>query len=90
LHTTAAYYPETASPSQQTLAEQFIRSLGELYALGSREEFCLWMCEQHNAVNAKLGKPVFPCTLARLDARWRDGGARCDEEGAESSGPAID
>ena len=32
LHTTAAYYPETASPSQQTLAEQFIRSLGELYA----------------------------------------------------------
>mmetsp|Transcript_44987 Transcript_44987/g.150214 ORF Transcript_44987/g.150214 Transcript_44987/m.150214 type:complete len:160 (-) Transcript_44987:141-620(-) len=104
LHTTAAYYPEKASLSQQSLAEQFIRSLGELYAcshcaadfrseveaspprLGSREEFCLWMCEQHNAVNAKLGKPVFPCTLARLDARWRDGGARCDEEGAESLG----
>lgn len=29
------------------------------------------MCEQHNEVNAKLGKPQFPCELAVLDERWR-------------------
>ena len=29
------------------------------------------MCEQHNEVSAKLGKPEFPCTLEALDDRWR-------------------
>jgi hypothetical protein len=29
------------------------------------------MCEQHNQVNEKLGKPLFPCDLAVLDERWR-------------------
>lgn len=31
----------------------------------------LWMCEQHNEVNEKLGKQKFPCNLAALDERWR-------------------
>jgi hypothetical protein len=45
--------------------------------IDSREAFCVWMCEQHNMVNAKLRKPTFPCDMAKLDARWRDGGERC-------------
>mmetsp|Transcript_15941 Transcript_15941/g.22707 ORF Transcript_15941/g.22707 Transcript_15941/m.22707 type:complete len:129 (-) Transcript_15941:191-577(-) len=37
----------------------------------SREQLCLWICEQHNIVNRKLGKPTFPCTIERLDSRWK-------------------
>jgi mitochondrial FAD-linked sulfhydryl oxidase len=37
----------------------------------TREDLCIWLCEQHNQVNAKLGKPLFPCTLKTLDERWR-------------------
>lgn len=43
----------------------------------SREAFCVWMCEQHNMVNKKVGKPIFPCDMSKLDARWRDGSERC-------------
>lgn len=38
---------------------------------GSRDEFGNWLCEAHNEVNRKLGKPVFDCT--RWEARWRTG-----------------
>lgn len=38
-----------------------------------REEFGLWMCAAHNAVNRKLGKEEFDC--ARWKERWRDGWA---------------
>ena len=34
--------------------------------LGSREELAMWLCEQHNKVNVKLGKPVFKCSMRRL------------------------
>ncbi|XP_077489878.1 evr1_Alr domain-containing protein Alr [Amblyomma americanum] len=37
----------------------------------SRAELAQWLCEQHNAVNRKLGKPEFDC--ARVDERWRRG-----------------
>jgi len=37
----------------------------------SREELCLWLCDQHNRVNQKLGKPTFQCTMKNLDERWR-------------------
>ena len=37
----------------------------------SRAAFAVWACEQHNAVNAALGKPRYPCDAAALDARWR-------------------
>ena len=40
-------------------------------AADSRENLCLWMCQQHNFVNTKLGKPLFPCTIDLLDQRWR-------------------
>ena len=29
------------------------------------------LCEQHNIVNKKLGKPVFSCDMQTLDDRWR-------------------
>ncbi|KAL9188597.1 hypothetical protein ACHAXT_006975 [Thalassiosira profunda] len=37
----------------------------------TREDLCVWLCEQHNIVNAKLGKPIFNCTMDKLDERWR-------------------
>lgn len=37
----------------------------------SRVEFSLWMCETHNEVNSRLGKPQFDCDTC--DIRWRDG-----------------
>jgi FAD-linked sulfhydryl oxidase len=39
--------------------------------VGSREDFGRWLCEAHNAVNVKLGKPVFDC--GRWLERWRTG-----------------
>ncbi|KAH8928954.1 FAD-dependent thiol oxidase [Atractiella rhizophila] len=30
-----------------------------------------WMCEMHNEVNGRLGKPIFDCSKA--GERWRDG-----------------
>lgn len=45
---------------------------------GSRGEFGMWLCNAHNDVNRKLGKPVFDC--ARWEERWRTGwkDGRCD------------
>mmetsp|Transcript_25502 Transcript_25502/g.55437 ORF Transcript_25502/g.55437 Transcript_25502/m.55437 type:complete len:199 (-) Transcript_25502:479-1075(-) len=43
----------------------------------NREEFSRWVCEQHNLVNEKLGKPSQPCDLATLDTRWKLGSAKC-------------
>jgi hypothetical protein len=37
----------------------------------SRTELCQWMCDQHNRVNKKLGKPLFSCDMKNLDERWR-------------------
>ena len=37
----------------------------------SRDDLCIWLCEQHNVVNKKLGKPLFQCTIEKLDERWR-------------------
>jgi FAD-linked sulfhydryl oxidase len=37
----------------------------------SRKAFSAWMCELHNEVNVRLGKPVFKCD--QTDIRWRDG-----------------
>jgi len=36
-----------------------------------REGLGRWMCEAHNEVNRKLGKPVFEC--GRWEERWRTG-----------------
>jgi FAD-linked sulfhydryl oxidase len=37
----------------------------------SRKDLCVWLCEQHNLVNKKLGKPIFKCDMNTLDERWR-------------------
>eukprot|EP00090_Calanus_glacialis_P014617 TRINITY_DN23444_c0_g1_i1.p1 TRINITY_DN23444_c0_g1~~TRINITY_DN23444_c0_g1_i1.p1 ORF type:complete len:191 (-),score=66.40 TRINITY_DN23444_c0_g1_i1:135-707(-) len=44
----------------------------------SAKQFSQWMCEMHNRVNSKLGKPVFDCS--KVFERWRDGWAdgSCD------------
>jgi len=39
--------------------------------VSSATEFSTWMCELHNRVNVKLGKPVFDCF--KVFERWRDG-----------------
>jgi FAD-linked sulfhydryl oxidase len=37
----------------------------------TREDLCIWLCEQHNLVNEKLGKKLFKCDMKSLDERWR-------------------
>ena len=44
-------------------------SSGNEPRVSNREEFGKWMCEAHNHVNTRLGKPEFDCEQA--DARWR-------------------
>jgi len=44
----------------------------------TRQALSVYICDLHNEVNDKLGKPTFPCTLSSLDSRWRDGGKRCN------------
>lgn len=39
--------------------------------LGSKKEFAQWMCDLHNKVNEKTGKPQFDCS--KVFERWRDG-----------------
>lgn len=45
---------------------------------GSRGEFGTWLCNAHNDVNKKLGKPVFDCS--KWEERWRTGwkDGRCE------------
>ena len=52
-------------------------------AVESRESLALWMCDQHNRVNRKIGKPLFDCSMWR--ERWGDEGEDEDssEEGEE-------
>lgn len=47
-------------------------------AVKTREGLMQWLCERHNEVNTKLGKPAFQCENAQ--ARWKDGPAdgSCD------------
>ena len=42
----------------------------------------MWMCEAHNHVNTRLGKPPVVCTPQGLAERWRDGHPSCDAEAA--------
>ncbi|GLD93280.1 hypothetical protein PINS_up001872 [Pythium insidiosum] len=49
----------------------------------SRSSFSLWLCEQHNLVNKKIHKPLFECTMEKLDERWRKGRPACWGEDAD-------
>ncbi|TMW63113.1 hypothetical protein Poli38472_002054 [Pythium oligandrum] len=56
----------------------------------SRTSFSLWLCEQHNIVNKKIGKKPFECTMKNLDERWRTGRAACwGEDGDKETIPAT-
>ena len=51
-------------------------------AAESRESLCMWLCDQHNRVNQKLGKPLFDCNMKNLDERWRkSSNPKCDGSG---------
>lgn len=96
LHTTAAYYPERANPTQARHMHSLLSALPTLYPcshcashLGEcmkksppdvtgRAALSRWLCERHNEVNKRLGKPLFDCR--KTDERWRDGPAdgSCD------------
>lgn len=56
---------------------QWMKEDGNAPRLGSRRDFGEWMCDAHNAVNEKLGKPKFDCF--KWEERWRSGPAdgRC-------------
>lgn len=41
-----------------------------LRRVNSKREFVLWLCEQHNLVNTKLGKDTVPCDYEALEDRW--------------------
>ena len=49
----------------------------------SRASLSRWVCERHNEVNVKLGKPTKSCALKDLDERWRKStsstSSSCDE-----------
>ncbi|EIN09659.1 FAD-dependent thiol oxidase [Punctularia strigosozonata HHB-11173 SS5] len=32
-----------------------------------------WLCDRHNEVNERLGKPKFDCSIKSTDERWKDG-----------------
>ncbi|SCU98015.1 LAFA_0G14906g1_1 [Lachancea sp. 'fantastica'] len=49
--------------------EKFIRENAP--KVDSRDELGKWMCDAHNDVNRKLGKPIFDCNL--WEKRWVDG-----------------
>lgn len=44
----------------------------------SRAAFSIWMCELHNHVNEKVGKPTFRCSLTELDEAWRTPSKACE------------
>ncbi|XP_017779893.1 PREDICTED: FAD-linked sulfhydryl oxidase ALR [Nicrophorus vespilloides] len=37
----------------------------------NQENLSKWLCELHNKVNVKIGKPKFDCS--KVNERWRDG-----------------
>lgn len=42
-----------------------------MFRTESRTDLCMWLCDQHNRVNQKLGKTLFECNMKNLDERWR-------------------
>ncbi|KAL1867837.1 hypothetical protein VTK73DRAFT_3918 [Phialemonium thermophilum] len=96
LHTIAATYPTSPSPSEQSDLKSFIKLFSKLYPCwvcaedfqhyikkqdvrtDNRQAFGTWLCEAHNEVNRKLGKPIFDCS--KWEERWRTGwkDGRCD------------
>lgn len=78
----ACMYNETSIRAQIILYLSFVlvfyREMIEISPpdTSSNAKFSLWLCERHNEVNRRLGKPEFPCELGPLKKRWGDCG--CD------------
>ncbi|KAI9599492.1 ERV/ALR sulfhydryl oxidase domain-containing protein [Syncephalis fuscata] len=77
LHTTAAYYPDEPSPGQRLPCGRCLMAW-DISIQIRRIHRIQWLCQMHNEVNERLGKPAFDCR--RVDERWRDGPAdgSCD------------
>eukprot|EP00457_Paulinella_chromatophora_P013757 gb/GEZN01014094.1/.p1 GENE.gb/GEZN01014094.1/~~gb/GEZN01014094.1/.p1 ORF type:complete len:212 (+),score=20.04 gb/GEZN01014094.1/:84-719(+) len=41
--------------------------------VSNQKEFSVWMCEIHNEVNERMGKPIFDCS--KVNERWKYGPA---------------
>lgn len=52
--------------------------------IDSRSDFSIWMCELHNHVNEKVGKPTFRCNLKELDEAWRKASKACEAAQAKA------
>ncbi|KAH8056895.1 sulfhydryl oxidase [Aureococcus anophagefferens] len=57
--------------------------------LASRALFSIWTCEQHNLVNAKLGKKTFDCALSALDERWKHGAPGCWADADDTAAASL-
>jgi len=72
----ARFYPCTwcASDFQEKVQEKPVQAT-------SRKDLSVWLCEQHNVVNEKLGAEIFPCDMKTLDERWRkSGNPQCNND----------
>ena len=81
---------DVPTATQRVQARRFFDALGDLYPcatcradfrVDSRASLSRWVCERHNEVNAKLGKPLVSCELRDLDERWRHS-QDCSHRGA--------
>ena len=81
---------DVPTATQRVQARRFFDALGDLYPcatcradfrVDSRASLSRWVCERHNEVNAKLGKPLVSCELRDLDERWRHS-KDCSHRGA--------
>lgn len=57
-----------ASDFQEYMKENAIKA-------DSKDVLGKWLCDAHNEVNVKLGKPKFDCNIWKK--RWKDGGDDC-------------
>lgn len=72
----ARFYPCTwcATDFQKNLEKSPVQ-------ISSRKDLCVWLCEQHNVVNRKIGKASYPCDMKTLDERWRKStDPQCDSD----------
>ncbi|XP_003423948.1 FAD-linked sulfhydryl oxidase ALR [Nasonia vitripennis] len=65
-HLISKFYP--CNVCAEDLQEQLKKSPPKT---DSNHQLSQWLCDVHNEVNKKLGKPVFDCSL--INQRWRDG-----------------
>ncbi len=75
------WYPcdECAGHFREMLAAHPVRA-------GSHAELTTWLCERHNQVNERLGKPAFPCDAESLAAKYGDCG--CSDKPAGEAAAA--